>query len=61
MSFRAAANCVLPQRTIDVFPGLYARIRSTVECLEAIRDVNSLVRAYRRLALGRCHRRPHRH
>eukprot|EP00972_Heterocapsa_arctica_P023307 3433585-Heterocapsa_arctica.AAC.1 len=29
--------------------------------LDAIRGINSLVRAHRRPALGRCHRRPHRH
>eukprot|EP00972_Heterocapsa_arctica_P111127 16360613-Heterocapsa_arctica.AAC.1 len=29
MSFRAAVSDALPQRTIDVFAGLYERIRST--------------------------------
>eukprot|EP00972_Heterocapsa_arctica_P104321 15377950-Heterocapsa_arctica.AAC.1 len=47
MSFRAAASCALPQHTIYiyVFPGLCVRIRSTAVCLEAIRDMDSLVRA----------------
>eukprot|EP00972_Heterocapsa_arctica_P005138 764308-Heterocapsa_arctica.AAC.1 len=61
MSFRAAASCALPQHTIYVFPSLCVRIRSTAVCLEAIRDINCLVCAYRRPAPARCHRRPHRH
>eukprot|EP00972_Heterocapsa_arctica_P001173 166296-Heterocapsa_arctica.AAC.1 len=59
--FCNAASCVLPQRSIDVFPscyelcvpethsicisGLCVRIRSTAVCLEAIRNMYSLARA----------------
>eukprot|EP00972_Heterocapsa_arctica_P096593 14251842-Heterocapsa_arctica.AAC.1 len=45
MSFRITASCALPQHTIYVFPDLCVCICSTAVCLEAICDMNSLVRA----------------
>eukprot|EP00972_Heterocapsa_arctica_P064000 9442627-Heterocapsa_arctica.AAC.1 len=77
MSFRAAVYCVRPQCVIDVFPlrGALCAPATRYTCLswplhaysldglglDATRFRNSLVRANRRPAPGRCHRRPHRH